>query len=373
LKQVRWLRRVLGVVVVGLTVLLAFIGLEVVIAWHCDLQSQISPPAPQPEDRKEATASITNYLRPEDDTYLSYPEWYIVWSYQEKADFQEKHLPSGFPYLAAVRQYWTSYCCISRLTRGRYAFNGGEQVMLVIIGTSFSVEYIIKSGYEKSIGKLSEWSSGGQQVSEDDYAYKVAREYADFVQVRPFYEFQFARHIGGLWHGTPLWGEHELRKLERKVFLSFDYLAEAFYCWLIEKATHLTYGHEPDKTYAWIDNTGQSSLANISRVRVVKQAGPRAFIVELPRYQEFSTVAEIFAQQEIYFLEIAGNAHIIVSVLAPQSWNYEATEGGQLFSSTVLTHPEIKRVIIRADVPSLHALLNDLRANQVNLEHVYDY
>jgi hypothetical protein len=147
LKQAGWLCRLLGVVVVGLTVLLAFIGLEVVIAWHCDLQSQISPPAPQPQERKEATAIITNYLRPEDDTYLSYPEWYIVWSYQEKADFREK-----------------------------------------------------------TIGKLSELSAGGKPVAEDDYAYKVVREYADFVHIRPFYEFHFARHIAGLWRETPILG-----------------------------------------------------------------------------------------------------------------------------------------------------------------------
>src|SRR2546422_9991778 len=84
-------------------------------------QGQIHPPTPRPQERNAPTAAIKDYSRPEDDTYLSYPEWYIVWSYQEKADFQEKHLPSGFPYLGAVSQYWNSYCCISRLTRGKYA------------------------------------------------------------------------------------------------------------------------------------------------------------------------------------------------------------------------------------------------------------
>jgi hypothetical protein len=373
LKRVRWLRRSLGVIVVGLTTLLVFIGIEVATAWHCDLQSQIPPPVPQLQDRREVTANIKEYLRPEDDTYLSYPEWYIVWSYQEKADFQEKHLPSRFPYLASVRQYWTSYCCISRLTRGKYTFNGGEQLMLVIIGTSFSAEYIIKGVYEKTIGRLSECSAGGTPVAEDYYATKVAREYADFVHIRPFYEFHFARHIAGLWRATPLRGEHELRKLERRVFLTLDYVAEAFYCWLIEKGTHLTYGHEPDKTYAWIDDADESSLANISTARVVKRVGPRAFIVELPRYQEFTTAADILAQQQMHFAEIAGNTRIILSVLAPQSWNYDAPDGRQLFWSTVLTHPEMKRVIIGADVTSLHAVLNTLRASEMNIEHVYDY
>jgi hypothetical protein len=171
--------------------LLVFIGTEVAIGWGCHLQGKIHPPIPQPQERKIATARIRNYSRPEDDTYLSYPEWYIVWSYQEKADFQEKHLPRAFPCFGAVRQYWNSYCCISRLTRGEYPFNGGEQLMLAVIGTNFSAEYILKGAYEKSIGKISEWTSSHQPVEEDQYAYKVAREYADFVHIRPFYEFRF--------------------------------------------------------------------------------------------------------------------------------------------------------------------------------------
>ena len=106
---------------------------------------------------------------------------------------------------------------------------------------------------------------------------------------------------------------------------------------------------------------------------MVKQADPRAFIAELPRYQEFSTVAGILAQRQIRFAEIAGNAQIILSVLAPQSWNYNGPDGRQLFSCTVLTHPEMKRVVIGADVTSLHSVLNDLRVREVNVEHVYDY
>ena len=102
--------------------------MEAVSGWRCDLQGEIHPPLARPAERKSATADIKDYSRPEDDTYLSYPEWYIVWSYQEKADFQQSHLPSGFPYFGAVRQYWSGYCCISRLTRGKYPFNAGEQV-----------------------------------------------------------------------------------------------------------------------------------------------------------------------------------------------------------------------------------------------------
>ena len=254
----------------------------VATSWRCEPQSQIEASTPEPPERKIATAEIRDYARPEDDTYLSYPEWYIVWSYQEKADYQEKHLPSGFPYFAAARQYWNGYCCISRLIRGKYAFQGGEQLMLVVIGTSFSVEYILKGIYERTIGKLSEWSSGSQPVEEDLYAYQVARAYADFVHIRPFYEFHFARQVKGLWSDTPLFGSHLIRKWERRAFLSIDYTFEAFYCWLIQIATHLTYGDEPADTYAWIDNANDALLQQLLRVKIVKQAGPQTFIVDIP-------------------------------------------------------------------------------------------
>src|SRR5438094_579819 len=36
--------------------------------------------------------------RAEENAYYSYPEWYIVYSYEERANFLEKHLSSDFPY-----------------------------------------------------------------------------------------------------------------------------------------------------------------------------------------------------------------------------------------------------------------------------------
>jgi hypothetical protein len=100
--------------------------------------------------------------------------------------------------------------------------------MLGVIGTSFSAEYILKAMYENTIGKLSEWTSGlllahracdarhlrprarrdvclgrkaGRNVDlrrvvdgEKDSAFPLPK-YADFVHVRPFYEFHFARHV----------------------------------------------------------------------------------------------------------------------------------------------------------------------------------
>ena len=367
-----WLRRILRLAIAGVALLLLVIAIEIIAGWRCNLQGQLHSPAAGSAERQKITAAIPNYLRPEDDTFLSYPEWYIVWSYQEKADFQEHNLPSRFPYFGAVRQYWGSYCCIARLIHGKYPANLGEHLMLVVIGTSFSAEYILKGAYEKTLGAVSEWSSGNQATEEDQFAYKVAREYADFVHVRPFYEFHFAREVKGLWKTTPLFGAHIVRKWERKFYLTLDYTAEAFYCWIIEKLTHMTYGFEPSETYAWIENTSAEMLSGLPRVKIVKEVGPKAFVVDVPRYQEFTTVASDFAQRNINFVEIAGNSEILVSLVAPSTWPSNAENAVLVFSQPILTRRDYRRFVLSCPVKALSATLKGLNISGA-VEHVYDY
>ena len=191
----RFVRRVLRFV---LTLAGVFLLGAVVFAVRC--ASGGGPPkviSPAAVERKKITADIKDYARPEVGTYLSYPEWYIVWSYQERADFQETRLPTRFPFFGAIGQYWSGYCCTYGFTRGRYPFDIGDHVMLAVIGTSFSFEYVIRGVYESTVGRFTEWLSGHQPVEEDRYAYRVAREYADFVHIRPFYEFSFWKRIQG--------------------------------------------------------------------------------------------------------------------------------------------------------------------------------
>jgi hypothetical protein len=296
-----------------------------------------------------------------------------VWSYQEKADFQKENLPSGFPYFGAVRQYWGNYCCIARLTHRKYRFNAGEQIMLGVIGTSFSAEYILKGIYEETVGRLTEWTSGHQFTEEDSYAYQVARDYADFVHLRPFYEFRFARHVKGLWTDNPFFGRHFLRKWERRAFLTIDYSIEALYCWVIEKATHISYGFEPDLTYVWLDNVDSSLLSRVEQIRDPKQVGPRAFVVAAPRYQPFTGIAIALAEHGAHFVEIAGNSDITISILVNQSWNGEMRSAERLFSMPILTRSGQQRLVLRSNVNALDGVLKELSADNVTIEHVYDY
>jgi hypothetical protein len=373
--RLRWLRRLARRAAIGAAALCAiFVVAAGIFAFRCAAQER-APKVQSEASRQRAllTKGIKDYARDEDSTYLGYPEWFIVWSYTEKADFQQSHLPSGFPFFRSIRQYWSGYCCVHGMTRGKYPFNFGEHLMLVVIGTSFSVEYSIRGMYENTVGRLTEWTSGHEPADEDAFSSRVAREYADFVHVRPFYEFSFWSRFKRLWTENKLWGRHPLRKLERRVFLSVDYSLEAFYCWIIEAATHVTYGFESADTYALIEHAPASLFTDNPRIRQVKDAGDGAYIVIIPRYQEFTTVAEWLADRDVHFVEIAGNDEILVTVVTPGDWRYDLSAGEAAFSTTLATAPERKRVAIATPVARLHTVLSELKRRGIAVEHIYDY
>lgn len=366
----KFVRRLFAVVVVAIGL---FVVGATIFAAKCTAVRVAFQPTPEASRHRPETQGIPGYFRPEDDTFLTYPEWFIVWSYQEKADYQQNHLPSGFPFFGSIVQYWRGYCCANRVVRGRYPFNTGDHLMLAVIGSSFSVEYGLKGIYEETVGRFTEWLSGHDPVEEDTYAYRVAREYADFVHIRPFYEFHFGHSFAGLWKNTSLWGRHPVRKWERKLWLGLDYGVEAIYCGLIEKASHGVYGVEDDQTYAWVENVPDQLFVDNPRVRKVKDVGPRAYIVMIPRYQEFTEIVTRLAQQGVRFVQIAGNEQVAMTLLAPRDGTLEIPGSEKLFSMGLLTDSAQERWALRSPVSSLHSVLNGLADRSVRLEHVYDY
>ena len=222
---------------------------------------------------------------------------------------------------------------------------------------------------------MMKWTSSHELVEEDAYAARVAREYADFVYIRPFYEFHFAHALKELWKETPLWGKHPIRKWERKFILSVDYGLEAIYAGILEKATHLTYGVASADTYTWIGGTPESLFAEFPKIRKVQEVGPQSYVVIVPRYQEFTELAIQLAKRDVHFMQIAGNDEIMFTAVAPKSWNYDlpANEASLLFTENFLTQPDVKRIALECPVRSLHSVLNKLSARGIKIEHLYDY
>jgi hypothetical protein len=107
-------------------------------------------------------------------------------------------------------------------------------------------------------------------------------------------------------------------------------------------------------------------------VRRVKQVGPNAWIVAIPRYQQFTEIAVDLANRGARFVEIAGNDEIALTIIAPREY-VDPTNPNVLFESDLLTDPTSKRVAIHTPVAALHTMLNSLAERSLKLEHIYDY
>jgi len=353
----------------------AFILFVAVFWLKCAFLKPAVGPLPAIVQQGNAAADIGTNKRPLEGSYFSYPEWYIVWSYEERAQYLPKNPPSGFPYFASIGQYWRSYCFVCGLTQSRHQFNFGGHLSSFVLGGSFALEYSIRGAYEQTVGRISEWTSAHELVEEDAYAARVAREYADFVYIRPFYEFHFAHALKQLWKETPLWGKHAIRKWERKFILSVDYGCEAIYAEILQAASHLTYGVESADTYTWIENAPETLFREFPRVKKGKDVSAQSYVAIIPRYQEFTDLAVKLANRDAHFAQIAGNNEIMLTVAAPKSWNYDlpAKQASLLFTEDFLTQPDVRRIAFECPVRSLHSVLNHLAAQGIKTEHIYDY
>jgi hypothetical protein len=362
----RWrgLRRVVG----GLMAALVIVGLPpaVFIGVNCypGGNTSASRTGPPPAD-------IAGYERAEAFTYLTLPEWFIVYSTEEYARFAQRGSPTDFPYLGSISQYWGFYSSVCAVTRSAYPFESGYHVMLGVIGASFTTEYLIKGVYENTVGRVTGWF--GRDTPEDAFAAKTAAEYGAFMHTVPWYEFAFGTHLRRLWSDVPLFGPRPVRKWERRLSLTTEYAVKGVYGWVIGLATRSAYSTEDLKIYARVENAPEAIFQD-PQVEKVRQTGDGAYIIRLPRYEAFTRTALALFESRLRFLDVAGNDEMLMTVLVPASFDERAFHGGRVVASRpILTDRQHKRLALRVPVVRLHEIVPSLRSAGAIIEHLYDY
>ncbi|HYR22081.1 MAG TPA: hypothetical protein VEP30_04030 [Chthoniobacterales bacterium] len=349
------------------------VGTAVFVCCASRLQKDFAPinDAPPPAAVVAVMNQTPKYRRPEDASYLSFPEWYLVFCPQEYAEFLRDHRPSQFPYFKSIGQLWNGYAQVYGITHRRYRFNFGDHLTMAIIATSSTVEFGIKGAYDATVGRFFEWISGTPSA-EDVYAAQVAKEYGDFIPTQPWYDFPFGHKLGGLWSTTGFFGPHFLRKCERKIFLSCEYALKSIYAGVIRLASHSVYGIADTEVYASVHKIQESAFAD-RQVKKIKQIDDDTCIITVPHYQGFTDTVPTLARQGVQFDEIAGNDEILLTLIAPAEWNYDLTAGHPLFIMSLLTGNSRKRVAVQAPVKSLSQILQEMDAKGLKLEHLFDY
>ncbi len=307
--------------------------------------------APQQEN-----VTPVEHLRGADQTFLTFPEWYLVYSPAEYAAYIATERPSTFPWFAHIDQFWKAYGDISGRISGEFDFNGEYHVMIMVIGLSTTVEYGIKGAYELTVGRLFESTREDDRLTEEDiFAAGVAQRYVDFIYERPWYEFDFLGELRALWAETTLFGTDSLRKWERKYALTTEYAVKAAYGWLIGLGAAASFDAPIHQT-------------------AVLVSGPETQLMMLPRYQPFTDASLEHALAGADFEEIAGNrGRIVLSLWAGQDWDPALIRGSQITTQPIITVPGQTRHVVEVDVADLAAALRTIDSSGLKLEHVYDY
>lgn len=321
----------------------------------------------------EKLQSMEGYLRSEEQSFLTLPEWYIVFSYDEYAAFLKNHSASDFPYFKSIAEFWNIYWNIYHTTKSLYPVNWEYHVMNAIIGTSYSAEYFVKGVYEDTIGRFTQWLSSGKPTEEDLFIQKTFQEYADFTHLRPWYEFPFARKLIEFWSDTSLWGENAFRKWERKLAFSHEYVVKSLYGWLLGLASHGAYGPDENSIYLWLRVPSQNFTFTNPRVELVEKWGEDSQLVKIPRYEAFREPLISLSKQGVEFVEIAGNDDILITAIVPRNWTQDISHAQILFESSLAAYPSLKRIALKVPVKYLSQVLPSLEQAPVSLEHIYDY
>jgi hypothetical protein len=324
-----------------------------------------------------ATNSVTplEYRRAPDQTFLTFPEWFLVYSPQQYAEYLQKHTPTGFPFVGHLRQFWQSYAAVFHETRsGGYPFNSEYHLMIIVIGASTTFEYTCRSLYESTIGRLTTLTLGNDLTEEDRYASQVAQEYVEFIRVHPWYEFDFWQRLINLWSQSNFFGHHQLRKAERHLALSIEYGGKAVYGKILKAATRSAYAEDSPVTAILINKLPPEVAVKLPELKVLQHFPDDTVLATVPRYQAFTKYASVLAVSGINFYEIAGNrGSILVSVLAPHHWALGDNEVRVLFRQSIFTHPDQERIALVVKVEGLAKLLRQLHQMGIQTEHIYDY
>jgi hypothetical protein len=312
------------------------------------------------------------YRRKEGNTFFTFPEWYIVYSFEDFGRFLDESSESHFNYASHIVGFWRSFCTINRAVppTGESLFD--VKSMIYVIGVSYSAEYAIKGIYENTIGRAFEWIRGPEHTPQDVYARAVLQDYAAFLYTIPWYKYPFDEKLHGLMAisaPTP----SPLRSWERDFALGTEYFIKVGYAWLIQKALDAGDDDEPRDIMFVVATLSQDVLAKDSRIKPIRALTPQWQLVQTPRYKDLTEIVQNLLDQGYGLAEIAGNHEILITVIAPKAATLDVRDTAELFSLDLDARPGFRRAGLRARIDRLVDISRDLKAKGVSIEHFYDY
>ena len=314
----------------------------------------------------EPLVSDPVFQRREANTYLTYPEWHIVFAYDGLARALTTGDEHAFDYIRSILGFWSSTCALTRVASQHGGADWDTRSMIHTIGVSFTAEMLVKAAYEETMGRATAWLRGPRKTAQDAVIAVVATDYAAFLRQTPWYQYPFNRKAHELW-AAPV--DQFVRGWERRLAIGLEFEAKAVYAKVIADAVAAT---APAQLVirSVVSGLDATALRSIPGITVIDARGD-AFEIETPRYDQFTRILADVARQGGAIHEIAGNDEIMVSVTVR-----EGVAVGQ--HGTVILRMRRdgipgERLLVNVRMPELAAFLNTYPLGEPGLEHVFDY
>ncbi|MGI9406411.1 MAG: hypothetical protein ACR2O4_08575 [Hyphomicrobiaceae bacterium] len=308
------------------------------------------------------------FQRAEANSYLTYPEWHIVYAYEGLAKVLETGDEHAFAYSSSIAGFWRAFCDLNRKADQHGGADAATRQTVHVIGVSFTFELGMKALYEETVGRLFATLRGQQKTQQDIYSARMAADYAGFLRQVPWYKYDFHKSVDELWR-QPV--TSPLRGWERRLALGGEWKAKAVYANVLAGAVAAT-GEAQLRIRSVVKNIAAAELAAIPDVDVIEDdAG--AVIIETPRYRKFTEILKRIAEAGGQVVEIAGNDNIMVSAIESPALAIAGLQNGRIISRLSRDGYASNRILIDTRVADLAELLTEIAKNGRTLEHVYDY
>jgi hypothetical protein len=309
-----------------------------------------------------------NYRRAEGDSYLTYPEWYIVHAYADLAGVTRRSSESRYRYFSAITTFWGSLCGATATARAIGPVTFDQRVTDYIIGLSFSLEMAVQGIYERTIGALTAWLRGEQKTPEDAFNQRFLDEYAAFLQDTPWYQYPFRAELVRFWRETPWSWNSPVRSIERRIALSLEYGLKGLYAVAIGALA----GYSPAELTI-MSVIRPPPDARVDGVTVVRELADGSELVRTLRYAAFTNILQAWARNGTSVVEIAGNHRILTTVLAPATLVLDMPGSTQIFSIPIQSKPGWQRLGFDTQVSKLTEAIASVERQGAIFEHAYDY
>jgi hypothetical protein len=307
------------------------------------------------------------FRRLEANSYLTYPEWHIVFAYDGLAKVLETGDGHAFDYVASVVGFWRSTCALMPVASAHGGADADTRLMIHTIGASFTAEMAAKAAYEETIGRAAAWLRGPTMTPQDRAIRATAVDYAAFLRQTPWYQYPFMREAGKLWAAP---AGVSLRAWERRVGIGLEWVAKAGYARVLGSAAAAS-APAPVVVRSLVSGLDGAQLSSIADVKVVGLRAGDGVEIETPRYARFTRILAEIASRGGRVTEIAGNDDILVTVTVPRGTQPR-------LPGTVILRIERNgfagdRLLLDIPVAELATLLRTMPPGDPGVEHVFDY